>query len=78
MFRWRAHHVEPGRRTPGGGQANGVDGLHDWRFRDGGSASVETDESWSGAIVHGRRDDMQKALDVSQKRVLDVMKRAST
>lgn len=75
-IRSEIHVVDAGGRTLWGGPANGIIGLHEWRFHDdGGGTLVETEESWAGPPVEGRTEEMRSALAASLERWLDFMAR---
>ncbi len=75
-FRWRTHGLEitstvhevvPGERIVWGGPAHGITGIHVWTFeeQDGGHMTVRTEESWSGAPVDERPEELRQALHQS-------------
>ncbi|WP_419667559.1 SRPBCC family protein [Streptomyces sp. 2-1] len=76
-FRWLTHglditstirEVVPGERIVWGGPAHGIEGVHVWTFEKTGGATgertvtVRTEESWAGAPVEERPDEMREAL----------------
>ncbi|MGW0653714.1 SRPBCC family protein [Streptomyces umbrinus] len=76
-FRWLTHglditstirEVVPGERIVWGGPAHGIEGVHVWTFEETGGATgertvtVRTEESWAGAPVEERPDEMREAL----------------
>ncbi|WTP60711.1 SRPBCC family protein [Streptomyces phaeochromogenes] len=76
-FRWLTHglditstirEVVPGERIVWGGPAHGIEGVHVWTFEETGGATgertvtVRTEESWAGAPIEERPDEMREAL----------------
>ncbi|MGX1912114.1 SRPBCC family protein [Streptomyces phaeochromogenes] len=72
-FRWLTHglditstirEVVPGERIVWGGPAHGIEGVHVWTFEeaDGGTVTVRTEESWAGAPIEERPEEMREAL----------------
>ncbi|MEU8861419.1 SRPBCC family protein [Streptomyces umbrinus] len=76
-FRWLTHglditstirEVVPGERIVWGGPAHGIEGVHVWTFEETGGATGErtvtarTEESWAGAPIEERPDEMREAL----------------
>ncbi|MGW3425812.1 SRPBCC family protein [Streptomyces phaeochromogenes] len=72
-FRWLTHglditstirEVVPGERIVWGGPAHGIEGVHVWAFEETGegTVTVRTEESWAGAPVEERPDEMREAL----------------
>ncbi|HEY8317500.1 MAG TPA: SRPBCC family protein [Amnibacterium sp.] len=71
--------VMPQERTLWGGPANGIVGIHSWRFTPVGDGAVQvhTEESWSGDPVDADVAHMQELLDVSLESWLDHLDRAA-
>ena len=76
-FRWLTHglditstirEVVPGERIVWGGPAHGIEGVHVWTFEATGGATgertvtVRTEESWAGAPIEERPEEMREAL----------------
>ncbi|MEV0558693.1 SRPBCC family protein [Streptomyces sp. NPDC050597] len=72
-FRWLTHglditstirEVVPGERIVWGGPAHGIEGVHVWTFEETGegTVTVRTEESWAGAPVEERPEEMREAL----------------
>ncbi|MCZ4510852.1 SRPBCC family protein [Streptomyces sp. ActVer] len=72
-FRWLTHglditstirEVVPGERIVWGGPAHGIEGVHVWTFEETGegTVTVRTEESWAGAPIEERPDEMREAL----------------
>ncbi|MFC8670659.1 SRPBCC family protein [Streptomyces sp. NPDC057199] len=76
-FRWLTHglditstirEVVPGERIVWGGPAHGIEGVHVWTFEENGeetgegTVTVRTEESWAGAPVEERPEEMREAL----------------
>jgi uncharacterized protein YndB with AHSA1/START domain len=72
-FRWLTHglditstirEVVPGERIIWGGPAHGIEGVHVWTFEETGerTVTVRTEESWAGAPIEERPDEMREAL----------------
>ncbi|MEU9881082.1 SRPBCC family protein [Streptomyces phaeochromogenes] len=65
--------VVPGERIVWGGPAHGIEGVHVWTFEETGeqtgeaatgkrTVTVRTEESWAGAPIEERPDEMREAL----------------
>ncbi|WP_328844521.1 SRPBCC family protein [Streptomyces sp. NBC_00258] len=72
-FRWLTHglditstirEVVPGERIVWGGPAHGIEGVHVWTFEETGegTVTVRTEESWAGAPIEERPEEMREAL----------------
>jgi uncharacterized protein YndB with AHSA1/START domain len=72
-FRWLTHglditstirEVVPCERIVWGGPAHGIEGVHVWTFEETGegTVTVRTEESWAGAPVEERPEEMREAL----------------
>jgi len=71
-FTWKTHGLDitstvleivPGERIVWGGPANGITGIHVWTFaQTDGQVTVHTEESWSGAPVDAKAEELGKAL----------------
>ena len=58
--------VDEPSRTLWGGPANGIDGVHEWMFRETPTGvHVTTNESWSGPPVEADATTLQSQLDAS-------------
>ncbi|MER5410070.1 SRPBCC family protein [Streptomyces sp. NPDC002769] len=65
----------PGGRIVWGGPADGISGVHVWRFEEEGDhVTVRTEESWSGAPVEAAADHLGKALHDSLRNWLSHLK----
>ncbi|MFJ4525459.1 SRPBCC family protein [Streptomyces sp. NPDC088810] len=83
-FAWRTHGLDitstvrelvPGERIVWGGPSAGITGIHVWAFEQtGGRVTVRTEESWSGAPVEARPDDLRTALHQSLEAWLSALK----
>ncbi|MFF5006549.1 SRPBCC family protein [Streptomyces phaeochromogenes] len=65
--------VVPGERIVWGGPAHGIEGVHVWTFEENGegtskaatgerTVTVRTEESWAGAPIEERPEEMREAL----------------
>ena len=65
--------VVPGERIVWGGPAHGIEGIHVWTFEENGertgeaatgerTVTVRTEESWAGAPIEERPEEMREAL----------------
>ena len=60
------HAVDDRSRTLWSGPAQGITGIHEWRFEQTPSGvHVATNESWSGDPVEAEPDSLRTALDTS-------------
>ncbi|WP_225858878.1 SRPBCC family protein [Streptomyces albicerus] len=84
-FRWLTHglditstvsQVVPGERIVWGGPAHGIDGVHVWTFEEtgDGAVTVRTEESWAGAPVEERPEELRQALRQSLESWLGLLK----
>jgi len=84
-FRWKAgpgtivstlEQVDPPRRVSWRGRTMSIKALHEWQLEPrGDGTSVETEESFSGALARIFRGMLQKQLDKSTDEGLEHLKR---
>ena len=72
------YEVEDRSRSLWGGTAEGITGIHEWRFTEvPGGVRVETNESFAGEPVDADPASMQSMLDASLEAWLGHLKRAA-